>query len=255
MDFRDKLLVRPGTTVRLAHWNPDDTLHFSKDEDARDAVARNIARLDELQYRLYAERRRAVLIVLQGMDSSGKDGTIRHVMTGLNPQGCRVTAFKEPSPQEAAHDFLWRVHQVVPQRGDIAIFNRSHYEDVLAARVRKLVPRPVWSARYRTINRFEEYLAEENVLVVKFLLHISKAEQKRRLAERLANPMKQWKISADDFAARRAWSAYRRAYEDLLTQCSTRHAPWYIIPANKKWFRDLAVSRILVEVLEACHMR
>src|SRR4029077_15417968 len=171
----------------------------------RDALARNIARLDELQYLVYAERRRALLVVLQGMDSSGMDGTIRHVLTRLNPQGCRVTAFKPPSVEEASHDFLWRVHRVVPGRGDIAIFNRSHYEDVLAARVQKLVPRTVWAARYRAINRFEEYLTEHGVLVVKLFLHISKAEQKRRLAERLADPKKQWKITPDDLTARRAW--------------------------------------------------
>ena len=255
MDFREALVVRPGTTVRLAAWDPDDTLHFKKDEDARDALARSLARLDELQYRLYAERRRALLVVLQGMDAAGKDGTIRHVMTGLNPQGCRVTAFKEPSAEEAAHDFLWRVHRAVPARGDIAIFNRSHYEDVLAARVRRLVPAAVWKQRYRTINEFERTLVEAGVLVVKFLLHISKAEQKRRLAERLADPTKRWKISPDDFVARRAWGAYRRAYEDALTVCSTKHAPWYVVPANRKWFRNLAVSRILVELLEACHLR
>jgi PPK2 family polyphosphate:nucleotide phosphotransferase len=255
MHFRDKLMVRPGTMVRLARLDPDDTLHYKKDEDAQDTLAESVKRLDELQYLLYAERRRALLIVLQGMDTSGKDGTIRHVMTGLNPQGCRVTAFKQPTPEEAAHDFLWRVHQATPGHGDIAIFNRSHYEDVLAARVRHLVPPAVWTRRYHTINEFEAYLAAEGVLLVKFLLHISKGEQKRRLAERLANPAKQWKLSADDFAARRAWGAYRRAYEDALTRCSTAVAPWFVIPANKKWFRNLAVSRILVETLEACHMR
>jgi PPK2 family polyphosphate:nucleotide phosphotransferase len=255
MDFREELVVRPGTKVRLARWDPDDTLHFKKDDDARDALGRNLARLDELQYRLYADRRRAVLVVLQGMDTAGKDGTIRHVMTGLNPQGCRVTAFKEPSAEEAAHDFLWRVHRAVPARGDIGIFNRSHYEDVLAARVRRLVPTAVWKPRYRAINEFERSLVESGVLVVKFLLHISKAEQKRRFAERLADPTKQWKISPDDFEARRAWGAYRRAYEDALTACNTKYAPWYVVPANRKWFRNLAVSRILVELLEACHLR
>ncbi len=255
MHFRDKLMARPGTAVRLARWDPDDTLHYKKDEVAQDALAESVKRLDELQYLLYAERRRALLVVLQGMDTSGKDGTIRHVMTGLNPQGCRVTAFKQPTPEEAAHDFLWRVHQATPGHGDIAIFNRSHYEDVLAARVRRLVPPAVWTRRYDTINEFEAYLDAEGVLLVKFFLHISKGEQKRRLAERLANPAKQWKLSADDFAARGAWGAYRRAYEDALSRCGTAVAPWYIIPANKKWFRNLAVSRILVETLEACHMR
>src|SRR5690348_13280419 len=177
MKLRDKLQVHPRTTVKLADWDPGDTLGFDKDA-ARDKVAHSMARLDELQYLMYAEHRHALLVVLQGMDGAGKDGTIRHVMTGLNPQGCRVTSFKAPSPEELDHDFLWRVHQAVPRRGDIAIFNRSHYEEVLIARVRKLVPKDVWSRRYDHINAFEQLLTDSGIVVVKFFLHISREEQR-----------------------------------------------------------------------------
>lgn len=255
MKLRDKLRVLPGRPVRLADWDPGDTLAFKKGEASQTALAKSMARLDELQYLMFAEHRRALLVVLQGMDGSGKDGTIRHVMTGLNPQGCRVTAFKTPSADEADHDFLWRVHREVPRRGDIAIFNRSHYEDVLIARVRKLVPQEVWSRRYDQINQFEELLCEGGVIVVKFFLHISKEEQKQRFEERLRDPTKQWKLSAADFAERKLWSKYQAAYEDALTRCSSTTAPWYIVPADKKWFRNLVISHLLVETLDALEMR
>ena len=204
---------------------------------------------------MYAEHRRALLVVLQGIDAAGKDGTIRHVMRGFNPQGCRVTAFKTPTAEEADHDFLWRVHRAVPPRGDIAIFNRSHYEDVLISRVRKLVPKDMWSRRYDEINRFEQLLAENGVVVVKFLLHISRDEQRRRFEERLHDPAKQWKLSPGDFEDRKNWDEYATAYEEALARCSTPDAPWFIVPANKKWFRNLAVAHILVETLEALDMR
>jgi PPK2 family polyphosphate:nucleotide phosphotransferase len=177
------------------------------------------------------------------------------VITGLNPQGCRVTAFKQPTAEEAAHDFLWRIHRAVPGAGEIAIFNRSHYEDILVARVRRLVPKRVWSTRYAAINHFESLLTESGVMVVKFLLHISKREQRRRFEERQRDPAKQWKLCADDLTDRAAWGAYRRAYEDALSRCNTEQAPWFVIPANQKWFRNLAVSRILAAILEDCHMR
>jgi PPK2 family polyphosphate:nucleotide phosphotransferase len=254
MKLRDKLQVHPRTTVKLADWDPSDTLGFDK-EAARDKVAQSMARLDELQYLMYAEHRHALLVVLQGMDGAGKDGTIRHVMTGLNPQGCRVTSFKAPSPEELDHDFLWRVHQAVPRRGDIAIFNRSHYEEVLIARVRKLVPKDVWSPRYDHINRFEQLLTDSGVVIVKFFLHISRDEQRQRFEERLHDATKQWKLSASDFEDRKYWDDYVGAYEDVLTRCSTREAPWFIVPANKKWLRNLVVSHILVETLEALEMR
>jgi PPK2 family polyphosphate:nucleotide phosphotransferase len=254
MMLREQLRVSPGKPVRLAAWDSDDTRGVEHAEaDAR--LAKSLARLDELQYLMYAEQRRALLVVLQGMDAAGKDGTIRHVMAGLNPQGCRVTAFKPPSPEEAAHDFLWRVHQAVPRRGDVGIFNRSHYEEVLIALVHRLVPQAVWSRRYEQINRFEQLLTESDVIVVKFFLHISKDEQRRRLEERLRDPTKQWKLALSDFEERKFWDDYVAAYEEALTRCSTASAPWFIIPANKKWFRNLAVSRILVHALERLDLK
>jgi len=254
MDLRDKLVVRPDKRITLADWDPGETLGLDK-EAAAEKTEQNIARLDELQYLMYAEHRRALLVVLQGMDGAGKDGTIRHVMRGLNPQGCRVTSFKAPSTEEADHDFLWRVHRAVPPSGEVAIFNRSHYEDVLAARVRKLVPKNVWTRRYDHINGFEQLLTDSSVVVVKFFLHISKDEQRRRFEERLRDPTKQWKLSPSDFEDRKHWDDYVAAYEDALTRCSTSDAPWLIVPADKKWFRNFAVSRILVETLEALDMR
>jgi PPK2 family polyphosphate:nucleotide phosphotransferase len=254
MKLGDKLLVHPGKPVTLADHDPDDTLGLDKDT-AKAMTERSMARLDELQYLMYAEHRRALLVVLQGMDGAGKDGTIRHVISGLNPQGCRVTSFKPPSAEELDHDFLWRVHRVVPPRGDIAIFNRSHYEDVLIARVRKLVPKDVWSRRYDHINAFEQLLTDSGLVVVKFFLHISREEQRERFEERLHDTTKQWKLSPSDFEDRKYWDDYVTAYEAALTRCSTREAPWFIVPANKKWLRNLAVSAILVETLEALDMR
>jgi len=254
MDLRDKLLLRPDTRITLADRDPGETLGLDK-EAAAEKTEKNIARLDELQYLMYAEHRRALLVVLQGMDGAGKDGTIRHVMRGLNPQGCRVTSFKAPSAEEANHDFLWRVHRAVPPSGEVAIFNRSHYEDVLAARVRKLVPKAVWTRRYDHINRFEQLLADSDIVIAKFFLHISKDEQRRRFEERLRDPTKQWKLSPSDLEDRTHWDDYVTAYQDALTRCSTSEAPWFIVPADKKWFRNFAVSRILVETLEALDMR
>src|SRR5216683_140635 len=254
MDLRDKLLLRPDTRITLTDRDPGETMELDK-EAAAEKTEKNIARLDELQYLMYAEHQRALLVVLQGMDASGKDGTIRHVITGLNPQGCRVTPFKAPTPEELAHDFLWRVHQAVPGKGDVAIFNRSHYEEVLTVRVHKLVPAHVWKRRYHQINDFERYLAANDVVIVKIFLHISKDEQKRRLERRLEDPTRQWKVSLSDFADRKRWQEYARAYEDAITQCNTKEAPWYVVPADKKWFRNLAVSQILVETLESLDMR
>ena len=191
-----------------------------------------------------------VLIILQAMDAAGKDGTISHVMSGLNPQGCRVTSFKKPSVEETRHDFLWRIHKGVPEGGQIGIFNRSHYEDVLVVRVHELVPRPVWSKRYEQINAFERILSENGVTVLKFFLHISKDEKRERLKARIDDSTRHWKLAPEDFAERRFWNDYIKAYEDALTRCSTPWAPWYLIPANRKWFRNLAVSSILVRTLE-----
>jgi PPK2 family polyphosphate:nucleotide phosphotransferase len=254
MTLRDRLVVRPDRRVTLADWAPDETLGFRK-ESAVEETEKSIARLDELQYLMYAEHRRALLVVLQGMDGAGKDGTVRHVMRGLNPQGSRVTSFKAPSAEEADHDFLWRVHRAVPPLGDVAIFNRSHYEDVLAARVRKLVPKEVWSRRYDHINGFEQLLTDSSIVIVKFYLHISKGEQRRRFEERLRDPARQWKLSPSDFEDRKHWDEYVTAYEEALARCSTPRAPWFVVPADKKWFRNLAVSQILVETLEALDLR
>jgi len=254
MELSRRLRVKPGAKVDLADIDPAGTHGFEKGRDLEAALAKNIARIDELQYLMYAEHRRALLVVLQGIDASGKDGTIRHVMTGFNPQGCRVTPFKAPTPEELAHDFLWRIHHAVPGKGDAAIFNRSHYEDVLVVRVHELVPAPVWKRRYDQINDFERYLAENDVVIVKFFLHISKDEQKRRLERRLEDSTRQWKVALSDFEERKRWKDYQRAYEDAITTCNTKEAPWYVVPGDKKWFRNLAVSQVLVETLEALDM-
>jgi len=255
MELRSKLDVKPGRKARIRHRDPDATPGIRSKEAAEELLEKNVARLAELQYLLYAESRRALLIVFQGMDAAGKDGTIRHVMTGLNPQGCTVTPFKVPSAEEAKHDFLWRIHKATPRIGEFTIFNRSHYEDVLVVRVHGLVPKPAWSGRYAHINAFENLLADANVRILKFFLYISKEEQKERFQDRLEDPTRHWKLSEADFTERDYWDDYIRAYEDALTRCSTPWAPWYVIPANKKWYRNLAVSQIIVETLEELNMK
>jgi PPK2 family polyphosphate:nucleotide phosphotransferase len=252
MNLTKRLMVRPGS--KLNDWDAGETFGFKKDE-AEALLEKNVRRLAEREYRLYAEGKRALLIVLQGMDASGKDGTVRHVMSGLNPQSCRVTSFKVPTAEERAHDFLWRVHKAVPAHGEIGIFNRSHYEDVLIVRVHKLVPEKVWSKRYRQINDFEAMLVESGVHILKFFLHISQDEQRDRLQARLADRTKNWKFNPGDLNERKLWKVYQRAYEEALSRCSTRHAPWFVVPANKKWFRNLAVSQIIVEALEKLDMK
>ncbi|HYL68361.1 MAG TPA: polyphosphate kinase 2 family protein [Candidatus Limnocylindria bacterium] len=254
-DFSKNLRVKPGKKVRLSHYDADATFGWQKGRKAKQSLGKAVGKLDALQYLMYAEHKRALLIVFQGLDAAGKDGTIRHVMSGINPQGCRVTSFREPSVEEAAHDFLWRIHAAVPRIGDFGVFNRSHYEDVLVVRVHNIVPKEVWSQRYDQINEFEDILAANNVRILKFFLHIGKDEQRRRFLERLDDPDKQWKLSAADFNERKYWDNYVQAYEDVLNKCSTPRAPWFIIPANKKWFRNLAVSHILVETLEGMKMK
>jgi PPK2 family polyphosphate:nucleotide phosphotransferase len=255
MNFAKELRVRPGKRVKLSRYDAADTFGYEKGPAAKKLVEKAVARLDELQGILYAENKHAVLILLQGMDTAGKDGTIRHVMSGVNPQGCRVTSFRVPSYQEAQHDFLWRAHLAVPGRGQIGIFNRSYYEDVLVVRVHKLVPEEIWKKRFEQINNFEAMLAENNVTLLKFFLHISKDEQKRRFETRLDDPSHQWKLSPADLAERKFWNDYVEAYETVLTKCNTDDAPWYIIPANHKWFRNLAVSRIIARTFEAFHSK
>ena len=249
-----ELLVRPGSRIKLASVDPGDT-HGVDKAAAADYLTKNLDRLAVLQYLLYAEARRSLLVVLQGIDAGGKDGTIRHVMSGLNPQGVRVTPFKVPEGAEKRHDYLWRIHQVVPEMGQIGIFNRSHYEDVLVVRVHGLVPRPVWSKRYRQINDFERMLSDNGVRIVKFLLYIDKQEQARRFRQRLQDKTKNWKFSTADLKEREYWDQYIDAYQDMLRRCSTEQAPWYVIPANRKWFRNLAVSQILREELEGMNLK
>ena len=226
----------------------------SKDAGRRE-LARLTQRLTELQELLYAEHAHALLVVLQGMDSAGKDGTIRRVFEGVNPQGVRVASFKAPTPPEVDRDFLWRVHAVVPGRGEMVLFNRSHYEDVLVERAHGLQSRPTWERRYRAINDFERMLVEEGTTVLKFFLHISREEQKRRLEARLEDRTKHWKFRAADLKERRRWSAYARAYEEAISKTSTSPAPWFVIPSDHKWFRDLAISGQIVAALESLRMR
>jgi PPK2 family polyphosphate:nucleotide phosphotransferase len=243
--------VAPGRKVDLAAWNPDDDGGLEKGKQADKLLARDIERMFALQEKLYAEGRQALLVVLQAMDTGGKDGTIKHVFSGVNPSGCRVTSFKAPSAEELAHDFLWRIQKAVPRYGEIGIFNRSHYEDVLVVRVHELVPTATWRARYDRINRFEKDLVESGIQVLKFFLHISKEEQKERLEARLADPSKRWKFDVGDLAERKRWNDYQKAYTDALARCSTETAPWIVVPANRKWFRNLVVARAIVEKLEA----
>jgi PPK2 family polyphosphate:nucleotide phosphotransferase len=250
MNYRRKFVVEPDSKVRLDDIDPSYTAKHATEAGAQGATAKDLERLRKLQYRLYAEHERALLIVLQAPDAGGKDGTIKHVFGGLNPQAASAHAFKEPTADEAAHDFLWRVHKVTPARGHIAIFNRSHYEDVLVPRVHRLVPEDVWSKRYERIVEFEKNLVQAGTHILKFFLHISKDEQLRRFARRLEQPDHRWKISESDYGERAYWDDYHKAYEVALERTSTQHAPWYVIPADHKWFRNLAVARIVVEALD-----
>ena len=204
---------------------------------------------------MYAESERSLLVILQGMDGAGKDGTINHVLTSMNPQGCRVYAFKAPSVEELSHDFLWRITQATPRKGYVSVFNRSHYEDVLVVRVHGLVPKKIWLKRYDQINSFEKHLIENGTQILKFYLHIDREEQLARFRGRLSDPQRHWKISESDFTESELWDDYEEAYEDVLSKCSTDYAPWFIIPSNHKWFRNLAISQILVETLESLDMR
>jgi PPK2 family polyphosphate:nucleotide phosphotransferase len=243
--------IEPGERVSLAAIDPDQTEHYRKKKEVAKELEKQRRRIQGLQARLYAENERGLLIVLQAMDTGGKDGTIKHVFSGVNPQGCRVSSFKTPSAEEANHDFLWRYHKSAPARGRIGIFNRSHYEDVLVVRVKSLVPDEVWRERYGQINDFERNLSNDGISVLKFFLHISKDEQKRRLQSRLENPDKRWKFSSADIKERAFWDDYQAAFEDALTNCSTEHAPWYVVPANKKWYRNLVVARTIADTLAA----
>ena len=228
--------------------DPADFHGWEKTE-AKEAAGKQLERLSDLQDKLWAEAKHPVLIVLQGIDASGKDGAIRRVMSAFNPQGCQVSSFKVPSAEEAAHDFLWRIHKRVPSKGEIGVFNRSHYEEVLVVRVHELVPRSVWQGRYELINDFERTLTETGTTIVKFFLNISREEQRERLQERYDNPRKRWKFSLGDLEERKLWNDYMAAYEDVLSKTSTSNSPWYVIPSNRNWFRDLAISTIVADTL------
>lgn len=244
------LIVRPRSKFKLSSVDPSETHGIDK-KHAIEKLPKMRARLGALQYLLYAEGKRAVLVVLQGIDAGGKDGTIRSVMTGMNPQGVEVTSFKRPEGAETRHDYLWRIHNAVPEYGKIGIFNRSHYEDVLVARVHNLVPKRQWSKRYDQINDFERMLTESGVRVLKFLLYISKEEQAKRFRERIEDPSKNWKFSEADLRERKYWDQYIEAFNYALRLCSTEDAPWYVIPGDKKWFRNYAIAEILCRHLEA----
>jgi len=253
--YLNRFQVHPGDKVRLKDIDPDFTDNHDSHKKAAEEIERDRERLRTLQSLLYADGRRSLLICLQGLDAGGKDGTISHILGAMNPQGCRVTSFKQPSAEESAHDFLWRIHKATPARGQVAIFNRSHYEDVLIARVHDLVPRAVWSQRYDQINEFEKELVDSHTHILKFYLHISKKEQLKRFAQRLDDPMKQWKISEADYKERAFWGDYMTAYEEALSRCSTPEAPWFVIPSDHKWFRNLAIARIVAEHFEELDMK
>jgi PPK2 family polyphosphate:nucleotide phosphotransferase len=246
--LRDVLRVKPGIRVRLADIDPADSHGYTKDAAAAE-LQNGLDRLTSLQDRLWAEAKHPVLVILQGIDASGKDGSVNHVMGAFNPMGCSVTSFKVPTPTEAAHDYLWRVHQRTPAKGEIAIFNRSHYEDVLVVRVHDFVPKKVWQRRFNHINAFEQLLVDEGTTILKFFLLIDRDEQKARLQSRIDDPKKNWKFKLGDLAERKLWDDYMLAYEDVLRRCSTDQAPWYVIPANRNWFRNLAVATILADTM------
>ncbi|MFN4873597.1 MAG: polyphosphate kinase 2 family protein [Akkermansiaceae bacterium] len=253
----ERYLVKPGSKVDLAKIDSDERALFQ--EGGKDDSAKAFDNLqDELQYLqkvLYAQNKHRILLVLQAMDTGGKDGCVKHVFSRIDPQGIHVRSFKKPTEEELARDFLWRVHEKVPRNGEMVIFNRSHYEDVIAVKVKKLFPDKVWKQRYQHIVDFERMLAEEGTTVVKIYLHISKDEQKRRIVSRLENPDKHWKFHPDDLKDRALWNDFMKTYEDLLSKTSTEHAPWYVVPANRKWYRNLCVARIMVDTMKRLDMK
>jgi PPK2 family polyphosphate:nucleotide phosphotransferase len=257
MELRNKLILKPGRTtrkVKLKEWDPSYTAKKKK-EGVENELTQLSSQISELQYKFFAAKSQSLVIILQGVDASGKDGTIRHVMGALNPQSCYVKSFKVRTEEGLSHDYLWRVHMAVPAKGQIAIFNRSHYEDVIEVRVRNIVPKNELTPRYRQINDFERLLSENHVTILKFFLHISRDEQKKRLEERLEDPTKHWKISENDSQDVKYWDKYMEAYEEALNTCTTKWSPWYIIPANAKWFRNWAVAQIIVETLDSMKLK
>jgi PPK2 family polyphosphate:nucleotide phosphotransferase len=255
VDYRKEFMVGPGDSVKLDTIDANYTGKIKSSEEAAALLQTHRDTLRELQYLMYAEDKRSLLIVLQGRDAAGKDGTIRRVLSVMNPQGCNVTSFKVPSAVEAAHDFLWRCHSAAPKRGQVTIFNRSHYEDVLVVRVHDLVPKKVWSRRYAHINAFEELLYDSHTQILKFFLHIDREEQLSRFKKRIDNPAKHWKISEADYSERSYWDEYTAAFEDSLEKCGTKHAPWFVIPSNNKWFRNLAIAQIVADTMKDMNMQ
>jgi PPK2 family polyphosphate:nucleotide phosphotransferase len=256
VDYRKKFLVEPGRKIKLSKVDAAYKGKGITEEDALEEIKKDCKRIAKQQFLMYSEKKHSLLIVLQAMDAGGKDGTVNHVMASMNPQGTVVTGFKGPSSEDLEHDFLWRIHPHAPRKGDVAIFNRSHYEDVLVVRVHNLAPKSVWSGRYERINDFEKQLREQNnTHIIKFFLHISQEEQLLRFKQRLDDPARNWKISESDYKEREYWTEYIRAFDDVFRKTSTRHAPWYIIPSNHKWFRNLAISRIVAETLEDLGMQ
>jgi PPK2 family polyphosphate:nucleotide phosphotransferase len=248
--------VKPNSKVKLSEWDPNDTGDFKGGkQEGLEEIAGLLKKLQGLQELLYAEHKHRVLIVLQGMDTAGKDGAVRHVFDGVNPQGVRVVAFKQPSAEELDHDYLWRIHREMPASGGMVIFNRSHYEDVLVTRVHNLVPPEVWKRRFDEINQFEAMLTDNGVTILKFYLNIDQDEQRQRLQARLDDPTKHWKFRLGDLAERKLWPAYMEAYQDMLGRTSTEQAPWYVVPSNRKWLRDLVISTTLVETLKGFKMK
>jgi PPK2 family polyphosphate:nucleotide phosphotransferase len=250
MNYGKKFVVQPGSKVRLDKIDPDCAGKHQSRATAIKETEKEVERMDRLQYLLYADASQSLLIVLQGLDAAGKDGVVRHLFTGMNPQGTFVADFKQPTKKELSHDFLWRVHARAPADGEVVIFNRSHYEDVLIVRVHKLVPRSVWSKRYDLINDFEKMLYENGTHILKFYLHISPDEQLARFRQRLDDPTRQWKISDSDYTERELWPKYIEAYEEAIVRTSTKRAPWYIVPSNYKWFRNLAISQIIADKMD-----
>lgn len=250
MDYRKRFAIEPGKKVRLHRIDPAFTGPHGSHDRAKPEIARHVEHMARLQYLLYADGGRSLLVVLQALDAGGKDGVIRHLFSGMNPQGTVVAAFKQPTGVEASHDFLWRVHEHAPAKGQVVIFNRSHYEDVLVTRVHDLVPKSVWSKRYERINEFEKLLAANGTAILKFYLHISPEQQLARFKQRLDDPARHWKISETDYTERKLWPAYVAAFEEAIERTSTKHAPWFIVPSDHKWFRDLAISRIVTDTLE-----
>jgi PPK2 family polyphosphate:nucleotide phosphotransferase len=252
--YYENFRIAPATHIRLKDLDPAFTSKHTK-KAALNRIEKLREQMNDLQLRLYAEQKRSLLICLQAQDAGGKDGVVRHVIGAMNPEGCRVASFKEPTKEELAHDFLWRIESQTPRRGEVAIFNRSHYEDVLVVRVHDLVPKKVWAKRYDQINDFERRLADNGTLILKFFLHISKNEQLQRFEQRLDDPTKRWKISQADYTEREYWDEYQEAYESAIRKCNTEDAPWFVIPADRKWFRDLAISEIIVYAMDVLKIK